>query len=54
MPGADEPRRGAVLAELIALEPLFHAPGGMTRAEFEALTAPDFAEVGASGTPLRP
>ncbi len=39
----------AVLAELTALEPLFHAPGGMTRAEYEALTAPDFAEVGASG-----
>jgi hypothetical protein len=39
----------AVLAALTALEPLFHAPGGMSRAEFEALTAPDFVEVGASG-----
>ncbi|MCB2177064.1 MAG: DUF4440 domain-containing protein [Actinomycetales bacterium] len=39
----------SVLAELTSLEPLFHAPGGMTRAEYEALTAPDFAEVGASG-----
>lgn len=39
----------SVLAELSSLEPLFHAPGGITRAEYEALTAPDFAEVGASG-----
>lgn len=38
-----------VVAELTALEPLFHAPAGMTRAEYERLTAPDFAEVGASG-----
>lgn len=43
---ADE---ASVLAELTALEPLFHAPGGLSRAEYEALTAPDFAEVGASG-----
>lgn len=39
----------SVLAQLVALEPIFHAPGGMTRAQFDTLTAADFAEVGASG-----
>jgi hypothetical protein len=39
----------AVLRELVALEPVFHTPGGMTRARFERMTAPDFVEVGASG-----
>ncbi len=39
-----------VAAELRALEPIFHrSPPGSTRAVFEAMTAPDFWEVGASG-----
>ena len=41
----------AVLAELTAREPLFHHPElGTGRAVFEAMTVPDFWEVGASGT----
>ena len=40
----------AVLAELIAREPIFHRPEwGVTRAVFENMTAPDFCEIGASG-----
>ncbi len=40
-----------VLEQLIVLEPLFHRPEhGTTRAAFEAMTAEDFWEVGASGT----
>ncbi len=39
-----------VLAELIAREPIFHRLElGTSRADFEAQTAPDFFEVGASG-----
>ncbi|MFI6506412.1 DUF4440 domain-containing protein [Streptosporangium sp. NPDC050855] len=39
-----------VLDELVRREPLFHRPEfGTTRADFEALTAPDFWETGASG-----
>lgn len=38
------------LEEVRRLEPLFHAgPAGAERATFDALTAPDFREVGASG-----
>jgi hypothetical protein len=41
----------AVLAELVAREPLFHRTElGTSRAHFEAMTAPDFWEVGASGS----
>lgn len=40
----------AVLDELVAFEPLFHrTERGTARADFEAMTAPDFWEVGASG-----
>ncbi len=43
--------RSAVLGELSAREPLFHRPEfGTTRADFEAMTAEDYWEVGASGT----
>jgi hypothetical protein len=39
-----------VLGELAALEPLFHrTERGTTRRDFEAMTAPDFWEIGASG-----
>jgi hypothetical protein len=39
-----------VLAELRNREPIFHrAELGLTRADFDAHTAPDFWEVGASG-----
>lgn len=39
-----------VLAELLALEPAFHAAARQaTPAQFEALVAPDFWEIGASG-----
>ncbi len=48
--GSPEPPKSDVLAELERREPLFHRPEfGTTRAEFEAMTAPDFWEVGASG-----
>jgi hypothetical protein len=40
-----------VLAQLVAREPLFHRTElGTDRAAFEAMTAEDFWEVGASGT----
>lgn len=40
----------AVLEELRAREPIFHRPEhGTTRADFEAMTDPEFWEVGASG-----
>ena len=40
----------AVLEELAAREPIFHRPEfGTTRAEFEAMMAPEFCQVGASG-----
>ncbi len=46
----DDADLGDVLAELIAREPIFHRLElGTTRADFEAQTAPDFWEVGASG-----
>jgi hypothetical protein len=39
-----------VLADLQSREPIFHRPEfGTTRAEFEAMTVPDYWEVGASG-----
>lgn len=39
-----------VLAELVAREPLFHRKElGTSRMNFQATTAPDFWEVGASG-----
>lgn len=39
-----------VLAELVAREPLFHRKElGTSRMDFQAMTAPDFWEVGASG-----
>jgi len=39
-----------VQGELIAREPIFHRPElGTSRANFEAMVAPDFWEVGASG-----
>jgi hypothetical protein len=41
----------AVLAALVAREPIFHHPElGTSRTVFEAMTVPDFWEVGASGT----
>ena len=41
----------SVLAELKQREPIFHRPElGTSRADFEAQTAADFWEVGASGT----
>lgn len=44
------PSLQAVRDELAAREPLFHRPEfGVTRADFEAMTASDFSEVGASG-----
>jgi hypothetical protein len=47
---ATEPRLSGVLAELQAREPIFHRLElGTSRADFEAGTAPDFWEVGASG-----
>jgi hypothetical protein len=45
-----DPRLAGVLAELREREPIFHRLElGTTRADFEAQTAPDFWEVGASG-----
>jgi hypothetical protein len=42
---------GDVLNELLAREPLFHRTEvGTSRDVFEAMTAPDFWEVGASGS----
>ena len=39
-----------VLKELAAREPIFHRPEfGTTRADFEAMMAPEFWETGASG-----
>jgi hypothetical protein len=45
-----DPELQDVLRELKRREPLFHHPElGTTRRDFEAMTAPDFWEVGASG-----
>jgi hypothetical protein len=45
-----DPKLNPVLDALIAREPIFHHPGfGVTRADFERMTAPEFWEVGASG-----
>jgi len=45
-----DPRLANVLSELRDREPIFHRLElGTTRADFEAQTAPDFWEVGASG-----
>ncbi len=45
-----DPGLASTLAELIAREPIFHRPEfGTTRADFAAMTAGDFWEVGASG-----
>jgi hypothetical protein len=44
------PEDQAVLEELKRREPVFHRPEvARTRAELEAMTAPDFWEIGASG-----
>jgi len=46
----NDPELSGVLAELKQREPIFHRPEcGMTRADFENMTVPDFWEVGASG-----
>ena len=45
-----DPTIADVLADLQQREPIFHRPEfGTTRADFEAMTAEDFWEVGASG-----
>lgn len=45
-----DPDLAEVLEKLRRREPIFHRPElGTTRADFEAMTAPDFWEVGASG-----
>lgn len=45
-----DPRLLDILNELIQREPIFHRPElGTTRADFEAMTAATFWEVGASG-----
>ncbi|WP_346618602.1 hypothetical protein [Blastococcus montanus] len=45
------PENADVLHQLMAREPLFHRTEfGTSRASFEAMTAEDFWEVGASGT----
>jgi hypothetical protein len=47
---SEEKSLAQVQAELQAREPIFHRPEwGTSRAELEAMTAPDFWEVGASG-----
>jgi hypothetical protein len=47
----NEDEHAAVLAELVAREPIFHRTElGTTRAAFEAMTTEDFWEVGASGS----
>ncbi len=43
-----------VMRELVAREPIFHRPEwGTGRADYERMTAPDYWEVGASGTIYR-
>jgi len=53
MPGADEPgppEHADASAALRAREPIFHRPElGTARADFDAMLAEDFREVGASG-----
>jgi hypothetical protein len=51
MPGEEQDRSPEmVLAELRSREPIFHRPEhGTDRAAFEAMTVPDYWEVGASG-----
>lgn len=53
MPGADEPgppEHADASAELRAREPIFHRPElGTARADFAAMLAEDFREIGASG-----
>jgi hypothetical protein len=45
-----DPALERVLKELISREPIFHRPEhGVSRADFERMTAPDFWEIGASG-----
>jgi hypothetical protein len=47
---ADTQSLERVTRELAALEPIFHRPeSGKSRADFEAMMADDFFEVGASG-----
>jgi hypothetical protein len=47
---ATDPALAETRAALAAREPLFHRPGfGTTRTEADALVAPDFVEIGASG-----
>lgn len=47
---ATEQKLLPILEELQRREPIFHRPEfGTTRADFEAMTEPDFWEIGASG-----
>ena len=46
----EDPQLASTLQELIVREPIFHRPEfGITRADFESMTAEDFWEIGASG-----
>lgn len=48
--GLTVPELGSVLEELRQREPIFHRPElGTSRADFEAMMAPEFWETGASG-----
>ncbi|MEO7230711.1 MAG: DUF4440 domain-containing protein [Candidatus Limnocylindrales bacterium] len=50
LPPVTEARLDDVLSELQRREPIFHRPEmGTSRADFDAMTEPDFWEVGASG-----
>ncbi|WP_103383244.1 nuclear transport factor 2 family protein [Pseudonocardia dioxanivorans] len=51
MPEENDPAGNDIVrSELVAREPLFHRPEwGTGRADLEAMTAPDYWEVGASG-----
>ena len=45
-----DPELAEVLGELMDREPIFHRPEqGVSRSDFETMTAPEFWEVGASG-----
>jgi hypothetical protein len=45
-----DPQLLGILDQLMEREPIFHRPElGVTRADFEKMTAPDFWETGASG-----
>jgi hypothetical protein len=50
--GLNTANLASVLTELAAREPIFHRPElSTTRAHFDAMMAPEFREIGASGTP---